>query len=173
MADDDNILCGNCEEARIALRCVQCQAAYCRACGEVLHKSALRKSHTLVPMNTGEPVEEDDENIGCYSESEDETEPSGGVTRSVCIWSASDVAAWMRSLPAPCCDYADLMKQHHIRGRILAVLTAASLERMGVPAPHRAALIEAIARLQIESHVAALRVLGANPPRAKIVAARS
>ena len=42
--------CSNCEEASCEIRCEQCQAAYCKACGEVLHKSAARKLHTMVAL---------------------------------------------------------------------------------------------------------------------------
>lgn len=64
--DDDLPLCQNCEDDLALLRCTTCCAMYCRSCGEVLHKSAKMRSHTMVRLQrktVGQRA--DEQSAGC------------------------------------------------------------------------------------------------------------
>ncbi|EGD73074.1 hypothetical protein PTSG_04789 [Salpingoeca rosetta] len=173
--------CSNCEDELALLFCEECEEHFCRECGEVLHKSAKRRTHNLrriqPKQRSSEDILNDMPDLSLNGQSMlMSTDSQGSIDLDKTItapdpsslpdWTLQDVASWLASQSPAYADYAAAFQNNHIRGRVLPLLDSAALAELGVDAADQDSIIAAITRLQLEHEKSVVNTMLAEFPRA-------
>eukprot|EP00043_Microstomoeca_roanoka_P013883 m.136667 g.136667 ORF g.136667 m.136667 type:complete len:194 (-) comp15873_c0_seq45:230-811(-) len=177
--------CSNCEEELALLYCNECDAHFCRACGDVLHKNAKMKQHNIkrieavsrmsstelldqLPDLNGndtaadqEPADLDDKNA-----EDAETTLVPPDTCNLLDWNLRDVTRWLIAQNPDYIVYTETFEKNHIRGKILSLLDQDGLIALGVSADDAENLLTCITRARLEHEMSTVNTMLAEYPRA-------